>query len=74
MDAAEQDHVGVGFLRLERQAERVADVIRHVLNFGDLIVVREDDGVAAVFQLAQMFLQRLLFDGRQHNTCCRPLL
>ena len=45
MDAAETDHIGIGFLRLVGEAEGVADVIREVLNLADLVVVGEDDGV-----------------------------
>ena len=38
--------VGVGGGGLAREAERVADVVGHVLDLGHLVVVREDDGVA----------------------------
>ena len=54
--AAEDDDIRAGLLRLLREAERIADVIRHVLNLGDLVIVREDDGV-------QLFLERENFCG-----------
>ena len=51
MHPAEHDHVRVRvFLRVVAQPEGVADVIGHVLDFADLIVVREDHGVALALE------------------------
>ena len=50
MHAAKDDHVRVGLLRVVAQPERIADVIGHVLDFADLIVVRQDDGVALALE------------------------
>jgi hypothetical protein len=50
MHAAEDDDIGVGLGRLLREAEGVADVIRDVLDFGHLIIVREDDGVELLLE------------------------
>ena len=58
MHAAENDHVRVGLRRLLRKAERIADEIRHVLNFRHLIIVRENDGV-------ELFLERENFRGQR---------
>ena len=45
--------------RLLREAERIADEIRHVLNFRHLIIVREDDGVELFFERENFLRQRL---------------
>ena len=49
-DAAEGDDVGVGRLRLARQIEAVADEVGNVLDFGRLVIMAEDDGVALLAQ------------------------
>ena len=46
MDAAEDDHLGLGGGRLARQPERVADEVGDVLDLRHLIVVREDHSLA----------------------------
>jgi hypothetical protein len=46
MDAAENDHVGVGSRCLLGETERIADEIGDVLHLGELVVVSEDDRVA----------------------------
>jgi hypothetical protein len=43
--------------RLLREAERVADVVGHVLDLGQLVVVGEDDGVALAGERADLGLQ-----------------
>ncbi len=40
------------------EAERVADVVGHVLDLGHLVVVGEDHGVALAGQLAHLVLER----------------
>ena len=45
-DAAKGDHLGVGRLRLARQIEAVADEVGQVLDFGRLVIMGEQDGVA----------------------------
>ena len=50
MNAAEDNDVRVGLRRLLRKPERIADEIRHVLDFRHLIIVREDDGVELLFE------------------------
>ena len=54
MDAGEDDELGVGLGGLPRQAERVADEVRDVLDLGALVVVREDDRVALGSELADL--------------------
>ena len=49
-DAAEGDDVGLGRGRLARQVEAVADEIGEVLDFGRLIIMCQDDGVALALQ------------------------
>ena len=58
VDAAELDHVGVGLRRLAGEAERVADEVGHVLELGQLVVVREDDGVPLGRERADLVAQR----------------
>jgi hypothetical protein len=50
MDAAEHDDIGMGGGGLLGEAEGIADVIGDVLDFGDLIVVGEDDGVELLLE------------------------
>ena len=61
MHAAEDDHVRARLGRLLRQAEGIADKIRHVLDFRHLIIVREDDGVELFFERENLLRQRLEF-------------
>jgi len=51
MDAGEHNDIGVGARRLARQRQAVADDVGdRVKNFGDLIVVRQDDRVALILE------------------------
>ena len=50
MDAGKDDDVGRGFGRLLGQAEGIADKIGNVLDFGDLVVMGQDDGVELLFE------------------------
>ena len=50
MHAAEGDDIGVGFLGLVGQAERVAHVVGDFLDLGDLVIVGQDDGVALLLE------------------------
>ena len=59
MHAAENNHVRARLRRLLRQAEGIADVIRHVLNFRHLVIVREDDGIELLFERENFLRQRL---------------
>ena len=59
MHAAEHNHVRAGFGRLLRQAERIADEIRHVLDFRHLIIVGQDDGVELFLERENLLRQRL---------------
>ena len=68
VDAAEDDRGRVGGGRLAREAERVADVVGHVLHLGHLVVVGEDDRVALARELADLLLQRGDLCGRGHST------
>jgi len=56
MYAAEKDDVGFGLLRLIGKAERIAHKIGHALDRLDLVIVREDDGVAFAFQTENFLL------------------
>jgi hypothetical protein len=53
-------HRGIATALL-REAERITDVIRHILNLRHLIIVREYDGV-------QLFLERADFSGERGET------
>jgi hypothetical protein len=59
MHAAEDDDIGIGFGGLLREPEGIADVIRDVLDFGHLIIVREDDGVELFFERENLLGERL---------------
>ena len=52
---------GVGRGRLAREAERVADVVGHVLHLGHLVVVGEDDRVALAGELAHLLVRASSF-------------
>jgi hypothetical protein len=51
MDAAEDDDLGGGFGGLLGKAEGIADIIGEVLDFRDLIIMGEEDGVELSFQV-----------------------
>ena len=52
MDAGQHDHIGIDGHRLARQSEAVADDIRDAVeDLGRLVVMRQDDGVAAALEL-----------------------
>jgi hypothetical protein len=57
VDAAEDDRGSVCLGGLPREAERVPDVVGHVLDLGHLIVVRKDDRVALACELADLVVQ-----------------
>ena len=57
LDPAEGDDLGVGLGRLAAQLEAVADEIGEVLQFGLLVVVRQDDGVALLAQAVDLGAQ-----------------
>ena len=57
MDSAKQNHVRICFSCLITKAKRVADEIGGILQFGNLIIVRQDHGVPLVFELLQLFRQ-----------------
>ena len=50
VDAAEDDHVGIGLRRRLRQRQAVADMVGQILNLGVLIVMRQNDGVQLLFK------------------------
>ena len=60
MDAAEGDDIGLGFRGAVSQTERIAHMVSQLLDLGDLVVVREDDGVA-------FFFETLDFVGQKHG-------
>ena len=60
VDAAKSDDVGLRLGRPVGEAERVAHVIRQLLDLGSLVVVGENDGMALVFQA-------LDFVGQEHG-------
>ena len=57
MHAAKHDGTGGGLGSFAREAERVADEIRDILDFGSLVVVGEHDRVASASKLADFRLQ-----------------
>ena len=58
VDAAEEDDVGLGGLGLVGEAEGVADVIGHFLDFAVLIIMGEDDGVFLFLEGEDFLLKR----------------
>ena len=50
MDAAEDDHVGLGSGRLLGESERIAHVIGDVLDFGHLVVVGQNDRIKLLLE------------------------
>ena len=67
LDAAEGDDVGWSFLRMVGQAQRVADIVRHVLDVARLIVVGEDYSVACLLQGEDFLLQVERGSGGGHG-------
>ena len=67
MDAAKNDDLGPGFGRLLGKAEGIAHVIGHVLDFRHLVIVGQDDGVQAVFELENIARQGVQPLRRQRN-------
>ena len=61
VNAAEDDRLGFGARRLAGEPERVADVVRDVLNLGYLVVVGEDHRIALGRERTD-----LLLHGRDH--------
>ena len=51
MHPAEHDHIGISVGSLSRQLKRVTDEIGDVLNFGLLVIVRQDHGIAFLAEL-----------------------
>jgi hypothetical protein len=51
------NRVGAGGRGLAREPERIAHVVRHVLDLGHLVVVREDHRVAAAREVANLRLE-----------------
>jgi len=58
MHSTEHDDVGVGLDGLLRETEGIADVIRDVLDFGDLVIVRQNDRVELLFERVNLFAER----------------
>ena len=58
MNAAKDDHLGIGSGRLARKAERVAHEVGDVLDLGALIVVRQQNGVPLPGQATNVGLKR----------------
>ena len=64
MYAREENCAGLHLLRLDRQCERVAQKIGDGLHFGQRIIVREDHGSLAAFELfdaGEEVIDHLLF-------------
>ena len=68
VNPAKKNDLGVGFGRLITEPEGIADEIGHFLNFPDLIIVREDDGVAFALQLRNVRrqIQPVVYTRRNH--------
>ncbi len=67
VDAAERDQVLLDLGGPLGEPERVADVVGHVLDLGQLVVVGEDDGAALARELAHLGLQRRdALEGQGH--------
>ena len=49
-DATEGNDIGIGFRRALTQFKAVTNEIREILNFGLLLIMREDDGITVFFQ------------------------
>jgi hypothetical protein len=54
MHAAEYNDVGVGFLGFETEAQRIANIVRQILDLRDLIIVSQDYGIALLFQMQNL--------------------
>ena len=50
MDAAKDDHVGIGLGGFLTQAEGIPDKVRNLLDLLDLVVVRENDGIPLLLE------------------------
>jgi hypothetical protein len=57
LDPAKGDHFGIGGRRLARQFQRIADEIGQVLDFGLLVIVRQDHGLALLAQAVDLRAQ-----------------
>ena len=55
MNTTEDDDFSAGFGGHLGEAEGIADVIRDVLDFADLVIVREDDCVEFLFEIEDVF-------------------
>ena len=64
MNAAEDDHVGLGLGGLLGEAKRVAHVIGDVLNLGHLVVVGENDRVKLLLEHKDFARQRIELRSR----------
>ncbi len=49
MDATEDDHVGIGAGCGLGETQRITSKISHILDFGHLVVMGEDDGLPFLF-------------------------
>jgi hypothetical protein len=57
MDSAENNDIGPGLFGPVAQTQGVADVICQVLNFGNLVVMRQNDRVPLFLKPAHFFGQ-----------------
>ena len=54
LDPAESDHIGIGRRRLAAEFEAVPDEIGEVLDFGALIIMRQDHRIALLAQTVDL--------------------
>src|SRR5215470_6584611 len=73
MHSTENDHVRISLRRLLRKTERIADIIRHVLNLGYLIIVGQNYGIKLPFQREDFAGQRIELRARHWLPHWKPI-
>ena len=73
MDAAEDDHVGLGLGRLLGEPQRIAHVVGDVLDLRHLVVVRQDDRVKLLLEDKDLARQRIQLRARHRLAHREPV-
>lgn len=73
MDATEDDDVGGSTGGLLGEAEGIADEIGDILDFWDLVIMGEDDGVEALFQAEDFACEGIQALGGEHGSGGEPV-
>ena len=67
MHAADHDDIRARARRFARKAERIANIVGNILDFGTLVVVGEDYGVAFFGKRANLVVQGVIRRGERCN-------